>query len=120
MVPEPAAGSLVGPLAVIGGLVVLLARLLVGLERGHRTFLGLECLLLTYLAMLAVGAVAYAVVRGDAVAVLLYAARSGLSPYLLLAALLAGVAGVLFTAVVRTREAGADRPRWPWERPGRD
>lgn len=119
VVPERGAGSLVGPAMVAAAVLALLVRLLLGTARGRYGLLPVETLFGTYLVLLGTGALAYAVVRGDAAAALLFAAGSALSVFVLLPALLAGVAGIVFTTVLRARDLGAPTPRWPWERDGR-
>lgn len=116
VVPERGAGSLVGPAMVAAATLALLARLLLGIARGRRTLLPVETLFGTYLVLLGVGAIAYAVVRGDAAAALLFAAQSSVSAFVLLPALLAGVAGLVFASILRAQDLGAGTPRWPWER----
>ena len=119
VVPERGAGSLVGPAMVAAATVALLVRLLLGTVSARRSLLPVETLFGTYLVLLVVGAVAYAAVRHDAAAALLFAAESAVSIFVLLPALLAGVAGLVFTSVLRARELGAGPARWPWERSDR-
>lgn len=116
VVPERGAGSLVGPAMIAAAVLALLTRLLLGAARGRYGLLPVEALFGTYLVLLGTGAVAYAIVRGDAADVLLFAAGSALSVFVVLPALLAGAAGVVFTTVLRAQDVGAPAPRWPWER----
>ena len=119
VVPERDAGSLVGPAMIAAAVVALLVRLLLGAARDRRGLLPVETLFGTYLVLLVAGAVAYAVVRRNLAAALLFAGDSAVSVFVLLPALLAGVAGLVFTAVLRATDLGAGPPRWPWEREDR-
>lgn len=119
VVPERGAGSLVGPAMIAAAVLALLVRLLLGTARGRCSLLPVETLFGTYLVLLVVGSVAYAIVRGEAATALLFAAGSALSVFVLLPAVLAGVAGVVFVAMLRAQDLGAGPPKWPWERDDR-
>jgi hypothetical protein len=108
------AGPLVVPVAVTAALAVLLVRLL----RVHdRTgWLPLECGVLVYLVQLVVGAVVYALLRASIADGLLWVATEAASPFQIADAALALLAGLIMLLVLRAQAAGAERPRWPWER----
>lgn len=115
VVPVAGAGPLAEPIGV------LIAAFLIAVRASRSTatsaFLPVECLLLGYLVPL-VGAALVALIAGGVQAAVLLLASSAVAPFSLVAALLAGVAGLVVLLLVRARDAGAGRPRWPWE--GRD
>ncbi len=115
VVDVPGAGPLVGPIAVAGAALALFG-MLGPAGRRRAGVVGVESAVVVAFAMVAIGAIGYAVVRGSAPDALLYAARASTSVFTLAAALLAFVAGVICATLVGAREAGARRPRWPWER----
>jgi uncharacterized protein DUF6121 len=108
------AGPLVLPVAVAVALVALLVRLL----RVHdRTgWLPLECGVLVYLVQLLVGAIVYLLVRAAPADGLLWIATQAASPFQIADAVLALLGGLVMVVALRARAAGAERPRWPWER----
>jgi hypothetical protein len=108
------AGPLVVPVAVAAALALLLVRLL----RVHdRTgWLPLECGVLVYFVQLVVGAITYSLVRASLTDGVLWVATQAASPFQLTDAALALLAGLIMLLVLRAQAAGAERPRWPWER----
>ncbi|MGN6743396.1 MAG: DUF6121 family protein [Amnibacterium sp.] len=114
VVPLGDAGPLVLPLGVAAALVALLIRLLRVHDR--TAWLPLECGALAYLVQLLVGALVFLIVRGSAADGLLWVATEAASPFQITDAVLAVVAGLIMLLVVRAQAAGAERPRWPWER----
>lgn len=114
--PDPLrnAGPLVVPVAVVAALVALLIRLL--RARDRTAWLPLECGALVYLVMVIVGSIAYLVVRGQPADGVLWLATAAASPFTIVDALLAVLAGLIMLLVLRAQAAGAERPRWPWER----
>jgi len=114
--PDPLhdAGPLVLPVGVVAALAVLLLRLLRTDARAG--WLPLECGVLAYLVQLVVGALVYLLVRASPADGLLWLAAQAVGPFQIADALLAAVAGLIMLLVIRAQAAGAQRPRWPWER----
>jgi hypothetical protein len=108
------AGPLVVPFAVVAALVALLVRLLRVHDRAG--WLPLECGVLVYLVQLVVGALVYLIVRASPADGVLWLATQAAGPFQIADAVLAFVAGLIMLLVVRAQAAGAQRPRWPWER----
>jgi hypothetical protein len=115
VVPLQSAGPLVGPFAIGLALLALLA-LLGGTRAGGSGWLPLLAAVVVYLVIVIGGAVADLLGRGSAAEGLLYLASAAASPFTIADALLAALAGLVFVLLVRARNAGAGRPRWPWER----
>lgn len=115
--PLTNAGPLVVPVAVAAALVVLLVRLLRVHDRAG--WLPLECGVLVYLVQLLVGAVVYLLVRASPADGVLWIATQAASPFQITDAALALLAGLIMLLVLRAQAAGAQRPRWPWERDDR-
>ena len=116
VIPEAGAGPLVGPLAVLAAFLVLIALLSRRVPPRPSLLLPLECLLLVPLTLVLIGTIGYGMARGTPAAALIFASRSITSIFTLAAALLAGAAGLVFVVLVGAARAGAQRPRWPWER----
>src|SRR4051812_24096826 len=114
--PDPLknAGPLVVPVAVVAALIALLVRLL--RARDRTAWLPLECGVLVYLVLVIVGSIVYWLVRGQLADALLWLATAAASPFTIMDALLAVLAGLIMLLVLRAQAAGAGRPRWPWER----
>lgn len=106
-----------GPLAEPIGLLLAAVFIAVRASRSTATsaLLPVECLLGGYLLPLAGAAVVTLLAAGPPAALRL-AASLALSPFAVVAAVLAGVTGLVVLLLVRARDAGAGRPRWPWER----
>lgn len=113
VVPVGEAGPLAEPLGV------LLAAVLIAVRSSRSTvsstLLPVECLLAGYLLPL-LGAAAVALLAGGPPPAFRLLAALALSPFAIVTALLAGVVGLVVLLLIRARDAGADRPRWPWER----
>jgi hypothetical protein len=112
--PLANAGPLVVPAAVVVALALLLVRLL--RARDRTAWLPLECGALVYLVQLAVGAIVYLLLRGSPADGVLWVATQAANPFQLADAVLAVLAGLIMLLVLRAQAAGAQRPRWPWER----
>ncbi len=114
VVPVTAAGPLAEPIGVaVAGVLIAV--------RAARTpttarLLPVECLLIAYLGVVLVPSLVTLVGGGGAAMVLL--ARTATGPFAIVDALLAAVLGLILTALARARDAGAGRPRWPWEEDG--
>lgn len=109
------AGPLVGPVAVAAAALALFGML--GSRPGRRAVVvGIEGAVAVAFALVVIGAIGYAVVRGEPADALLYGARAATSVFTLAAVVLAFVAGVISATLIGARAAGAHRPRWPWER----
>jgi hypothetical protein len=96
-VPQPDATSYLGPGMVVAGAVVVFLATASGAREGNPGVTGLVAAAATYLVMLGVGSVGYALVRGDATELLVFPAGSALSPFVVgavVVALLVVVAGV--------------------------
>lgn len=103
IIDYPDAGPLLGPaMAAVGCVVTWVALWRSRASRSPWTT-AFAALLVSYFGMLVVGAVGYAVTRGDLSWMLLAAAHFALSPFVAGAALLSGLA-VLALAVIRPRK----------------
>lgn len=110
-IEEADAGPILGPSMAAAGFVV--ASLGLWTLRRRRTLLGptLAAAASVYIAMLLVGAIGYAVTRGETVWLLLFPARYATSPFIVGAALLAGLSIVfLWVATVRDRRSAGKPP----------
>ena len=109
-----------GPLAVPVG--IALAGVLIAVRAARATaasvLLPVELLLLGWVVPLA-GAALVALLSGVGPALLTLAGLAT-SPFLLADSVLAAVAGIVVLLLVRAADAGAGRPRWPWERDDHD
>lgn len=115
VVPVAAAGPLAEPIGVLIAAVLIAVR--ASRSTATSTLLPVECLLLGYLVPL-VGAGLVALVAGGLQPAVLLVGRTALAPFSILAGVLAGATALVVLLLVRARDAGAGRPRWPWE--GRD
>lgn len=113
VVPVAGAGPLAEPIGV--ALAAVLIAIRASRSTTASTLLPVECLLVGYLVPL-LGAGFVALVSGGVEAAILLVGRTALTPFPITAALLAGATGLVVLLLVRARDAGAGRPRWPWER----
>jgi hypothetical protein len=112
------AGPLLGPVMVAAGAVALLLLVLRIMRRAEPpvlAFFGTAAAV--YLVMLVVGGIGYALIRGQVLWLLTFPLAYSVSPFVLAAALLAGLSAVLARSIGRAELRGAARPRWPWEDP---
>ena len=109
-----------GPLAVPVGVALAAAAMALCAARATAAsvLLPVELLLLGYAVPL-VGAALVAAFSGIGPALRTLGALAT-SPFLLAEAVLAAVAGIVVLLLVRAADAGAGRPRWPWEGDDRD
>ncbi|MFD1721170.1 hypothetical protein [Amnibacterium endophyticum] len=114
VLPVPQAGPLALPVGVALAAVLLAVR--AARATASSVLLPLELLLIGYLVPV-VGAALVALLSGPEGA-LLTAGRLAISWFSVAAAVLAAIEGLVVLLLVRAADAGADRPRWPWE--GRD
>jgi hypothetical protein len=115
VVPLSGAGPLVAPVAIAVALLALLL-LFARTRSSATTWLPLYAGAVAYLAIVLVGALVYLIGHGSAAEGLLYLASAAASTFTIVDAVLAVLAGLVFTLILRARAAGAHRPRWPWER----
>lgn len=115
VVPVADAGPLAEPIGVLLAAVLIAVR--ASRSTATSTLLPVECLLIGYLLPL-LGSGLVALFAGGLQAAVLLVGRTALAPFPLVAAVLAGIAGLVVLLLVRARDAGAGPPRWPWE--GRD
>ncbi len=114
-VPQPDATSYLGPGMVVAGAVVVLLATASGAREGNPGVTGLVAAAATYLVMLGVGSVGYALVRGDATELLVFPAGSALSPFVVgsvviaLFVVVAGVAAWRYQAR-QVRQGTPDQP----------
>jgi len=105
-IPQPDATSWLGPAMVVGaGLVVFLATA-TGIREGNPGVTGLVAAAGTYLVMLGVGSVGYALVRGDGTELLVFPAGSALSPFVVGSVVVALVCVVGGIAAARHQARG--------------
>jgi hypothetical protein len=95
------AGPLLGPAMVLGACVVTLVALLRVTRRHSPTGPALLAAASVYVVVLVIGAVGYAIIRADASWLVLFLGSYALSPFVLGAALLSGVAAVAVWAGTR-------------------
>lgn len=118
VIPQGDAGPLLGPVMVLVAAVALLLLVLRIVRTGERpgiAFFGTAAAV--YLVLLIVGGVGYALIRAQLFWLIGYPLGAGSSPFIVVAALLAGIAALLSSAIGRAEVRGAERPRWPWEKP---
>ena len=117
VIADPGAGLLVGP-AIVGAsvatLLLFLGRSLADPSRTAR--ITLLAAVWTWCAAVVVAVVGYAIATGTVLAALLFGLGFGVGWFGLLIPALAALVAWLAALVARAQEAGADRPRWPWER----
>lgn len=117
VVTAPDAGRLVGPAAVgasVGAVLLTLARTLRRPERQWASVLFPA--LWSWVALVVVAAIGYAMATGTVLAALIFGVGLGIGWFGLLIPALAAVVGSLAALVARGRSSGMERPRWPWER----
>lgn len=117
VIAAPDAGRLVGPAAVgasVGAVLLTLARTLQRPERQWPSVLFPA--VWSWVALVLVAAVGYALATGTALAALIFGVGLGIGWFGLLVPALAAVIGSLAALVARGRSGGMERPRWPWER----
>jgi hypothetical protein len=95
------AGPLLGPAMVLGACLVTLVALLRVTRRHSPTGPALLAAASVYIVVLVIGAVGYAIIRADASWLVLFVGSYALSPFVLGAALLSGVAAVAVWAGTR-------------------
>lgn len=113
---QPDATPYLGPAMVVGGAVVVFLATGTGARTGNPGVSGLVAAAATYLVMLGVGAVGYALVRSDATQLLVFPAGAALGPFVVgsvVVALVAVVGGIALarhqsSALVQGARPGAD------------
>jgi hypothetical protein len=95
------AGPLLGPAMVLGAIVVTFVALLRVRARKSPTAAALVSVASVYVVMLAIGALGYAIIRADVSWLVLFVGAYALSPFVVGAALLSGVAVVAVWAATR-------------------
>lgn len=111
------AGRLLGPAAVGASVAVLLLHLARRLRDPSRmTATVLLAALWTWLALVLVAAIGYAVTTGTLIASLIFGLGLGVGWFGLLVPALAALVAWLAVLVARGMAGGGERPRWPWER----
>jgi len=117
VIADPDAGLLVGPAIVGASVAALLLHLGRSLADPSRTArITLLAAVWTWCAAVIVAVVGYAIATGTVLAALLFGLGFGVGWFGVLIPALAAVVAWLAALVARAQEAGADRPRWPWER----
>ena len=117
VIASPDAGLLVGPAIVAAAVIALLLHLGRALRRPQR-MAGpvLLAALWTWLAAVVVAIVGYALATGTALASVLFGLGFGVGWFGLLIPVLAALVTSFAVLIARGQQAGAERPRWPWER----
>jgi hypothetical protein len=95
------AGPLLGPAMVLGACLVTLVALLKTSGRRSPAVAGLAAAASAYVAMLAIGAVGYSLIRADVSWLVLFVGAYAPSPFVLGAAALSGIAAVAVWAATR-------------------
>jgi hypothetical protein len=115
VVAQAAAGPLLAPIMVVAAAVVLfllLVRVIGTRQPPGVSFVGLAAGV--FLTLLIVGGVTFTVITADPVQLLFFPLNYAASPFVVAAALLAGLTGPIALGVLGRAERG-DKPRWPWE-----
>jgi Family of unknown function (DUF6121) len=118
VIPESDAGPYLGPAMVTVAAVALLLLLLRVLRTDEKpgiAFFG--CAAAVFLVLLVVGGIGYTLIRAELFWLLAFPLQHAASPFIVAAALLAGVAALLARSIGGAEKRGARRPRWPWEDP---
>jgi hypothetical protein len=95
------AGPLLGPAMVLGACLVTLVALLKTRGRRSPAVAGLAAAASAYVAMLAIGAVGYSLIRADVSWLVLFVGAYAPSPFVLGVAALSGIAAVAVWAATR-------------------
>ena len=112
------AGPILGPVMVAVAAVALLLLVLRVMRTGESSVLAFfGTAAAVYLLLLVVGGIGYTFIRGQVLWLLAFPLGYSVSPFMVAAALLAGLAAVLARSIGRAEERGDQRPRWPWEDP---
>lgn len=108
-IAQPDATPYLGPAMVVGAAVVVFLATAVGAREGNPGVTGLVAAATAYLVMLGVGAVGYAMIRGDLTELLVFPAGYALGPFVVgsvVVALLCVIGGI---AMARHQSRTADR-----------
>ncbi|MFD4421787.1 DUF6121 family protein [Agromyces sp. NPDC058484] len=117
VIAAPDAGRLVGPAAVGASVGAVLLTLAHTLRRPERQWPSVVfSALWSWVALVAVAAVGYALATGTILAAPLFGVGLGVGWFGLLVPALAAVVASFAVLVARGRSSGMERPRWPWER----
>jgi signal transduction histidine kinase len=115
VIAEPQAGPLLGPVMVVAAAVVL-GLLLVRIQKVDEgpgvSFVGATAAV--YLTLLLVGGVGFTAITADLSQLLFFPFAYCASPFVLSAAVAAGLTALAVLATAGRGERGG-RPRWPWE-----
>jgi signal transduction histidine kinase len=118
VISQAQAGPLLGPVMVVAGAVVL-GLLLVRVQTARQgpgiSFVGATAAV--YITMLFVGGIVYTAITADLLQLLFFPFGYSASPFIVAAAVLAGLTAIAVLAVEGRGEKGG-RPRWPWENRG--
>ncbi len=118
VIREPDAGPFLGPAMVAVAavaLLFLLLRIVRTDERPAVAFFGTAAAV--FLVLLIVGGMGYTLIRGELFWLLAFPLEYAPSPFIVVAALLAGAAALIARSIGRAEKSGRGRPRWPWENP---
>lgn len=108
-IAQPDATPYLGPAMVVGAAVVVFLATAVGAREGNPGVTGLVAAATAYLVMLGVGAVGYAMIRGDLTELLVFPAGYALGPFVVgsvVVALLCVIGGI---AMARHQSRTADQ-----------
>ena len=118
VIPQSDAGPLLGPVMVIVAGVILgllVVRIVRTAQPAWLSFVAAAAAV--FLTLLFSGGILYAVVRTEPVWLLVFPLSQAISPFIVVASLLAGAAAIGARAIGIAERAGHGRPRWPWEDP---
>jgi hypothetical protein len=119
VIDDPAAGRFVAPAAVGASVVAVLLTLARTLRRPDRMLPSVVASALwSWLAAVVVAVVGFALAStgNTVVAALLFGLGFGIGWFGLLIPAIAALTASFAVLVARGRDAGMERPRWPWER----
>ncbi|GAA2044932.1 hypothetical protein GCM10009819_35180 [Agromyces tropicus] len=116
-ISDPAAGRLVGPIAVGVSTGALLLLLGFGMSRGLRPWsLAGLAIIVTWGSGVLAATVAYAAATGTLLAALLFALGFMTVGFGAMVPVSAALVALLAAVTTRAERGGVERPRWPWER----
>lgn len=112
VMPVAQAGPLAEPVGV--AVAALLIAVRIGFSTARSVLLPVELLFIAAICAI-LGPAGIALVASDPGAAFLTAGEAATSAFTVVDALLAAISGLIALLLVRARDAGAGRPRWPWE-----
>ncbi|MGN8049340.1 DUF6121 family protein [Curtobacterium sp. 22159] len=110
VISQPDATPYLGPAMVLAGATVVFLATGVGAREGNPAVTGLVAAATAYLVMLGVGAVGYALIRGDVTELLVFPAGYALGPFVVASVVVALLCVIGGIAVARHQSRSAELP----------